>query len=221
MSAIDDLLLTIFEHKRPVIYADFESWLRASRRFRDFANVYRNKIHAKLKNAKHAGAQDDLRAELQVAALLLSEERFTLEYERYAATKQRGPDFTVNYKGHTAFNVEVRRLPSDPSRVSSVISDKVSQLPPGIINVLWLAGSNGVQESDLETATNDLHKAIDAKQDTFFQKHGHADAVAFAKAYRRLSGIVLQRSNDHTLWLNPQARHSILSDLASTLKRLA
>lgn len=221
MSAIDDLLAAIFEHTRPAFYADFESWLRGSRRFREFVNTYRNKIHAKLKNAKHAGALDDLRCEVQVAALLFGDPRFAVEYERYAATKQRGPDFTVTFKSHTPFNVEVRRLPSDPSRISSVISDKVSQLPPGIINILWLASSNSVQESDMETATMELRRAVENKRDAFFQKHGHANAASFAKLYRRLSGIALQQSNDHVLWLNPVARHSITTDLAAALRRLA
>ena len=55
------------------------------------------------------GGLKDLRAELETAVLLLRDERFTLEYEKYVATKQRGQDFTVTFKTHTPFNVEVRR----------------------------------------------------------------------------------------------------------------
>lgn len=220
MSAVDDLLSAIFEHRHPTFYADFEGWLRNSRRFRDFVHNYRNKIHAKLKNAKHGRALDDLRAELQTAALLLNEERFTLEYERYAATKQRGPDFTVTYKGHTAFNVEVRRLPSDPGRLPSIICEKIGQFPPSIINLLWLAGQNPTT-ADLNRAMATLRQAAENKDETYIRRHGFSSAADFAKRYPRLSGCILVHKQSHTtMWLNPQARHTIPSDLAKLLRKL-
>ena len=112
MSALDDLLNDIFDSKKPAFYPEFEGWVRGSRRFRAFASSYSTKIRAKLKNADGDNGLKDLRAELETAALLLREERFTLEYEKYAASKQRGPDFTVTFKTHIPFNVEVRRLRS-------------------------------------------------------------------------------------------------------------
>src|SRR6185369_2610002 len=96
---------------------------------------------------------NDLRAELETAALLLREERFTLEYEKYAALKQRGPDFTVTFKTHTPFNVEVRRIRSleldDENaearigKLMSVLCEKVRQMPPSIVNLLWLVPASG------------------------------------------------------------------------------
>ncbi len=112
MADLDDLLDYIFDGKQPALYPEFEGWVRGSRRFRAFATSYRGKIRAKLKNVRDEGGMKDLRAELETAALLLREERFTLEYEKYAASKQRGPDFTVTFKTHTPFNVEVRRIRS-------------------------------------------------------------------------------------------------------------
>src|SRR5579859_4226870 len=98
MAALDDLLNDIFGDKKPAFYPEFEGWLRGSRRFKAFATTYRTKISSKLKNVRDEGGFKDLRAELETAALLLSEERFTLEYEKYAASRQRGPDFTVTFK---------------------------------------------------------------------------------------------------------------------------
>src|SRR5215510_10579267 len=106
MSTLDDLLDSIFDGKKPAFYPDFEEWVRGSRRFRAFAVSYRSKIASKLKNVRDDAGMKDLRAELETAALLLREERFTLEYEKYAALRQRGPDFTATFKTHTPFNVE-------------------------------------------------------------------------------------------------------------------
>src|SRR5690349_18653023 len=101
MTALDDLLNDIFDGKKSALYAEFEGWLKGSRRFKAFATLYRAKIRAKLKNVRDEGGMKDVRAEIATAALLLHEERFTLEYEKYAALKQRGPDFTVTFKTHT------------------------------------------------------------------------------------------------------------------------
>lgn len=82
------------------------------RRSAAFATQDRGKRRAKPGNAPHDGGIHDLRAELETAALLLREKRFTREYEKYAALKQRGPGFTVTFKTHMPFSVEVaiRRL---------------------------------------------------------------------------------------------------------------
>lgn len=219
MSAIDDLLAAIFEHKRPAFYSEFEGWLRGSRRFRDFAHEYRNKIRAKLNNAKHAGGLDDLRAELQAAALLFGEQRFEVEYERYAAAKQRGPDFTVTFKGHIPFNVEVRRLPADPSRLPAVICEKVRQLPSSIINLLWLAGGEATTAS-VDAAGSSLRQKAEGSEDIYFETQGFRNAAEFLKSYRHLSGIVLHSANGILIWLNPLARHTAPSDLVAAIRRL-
>lgn len=221
MSAIDELLIAIFAHKRPAFYSEFEGWLRASRRFRDFAHEYRNKIRAKLNNAKHVGALDDLRAELEAAALLFSEQRFEVEYERYAAAKQRGPDFTVTFKRHTAFNVEVRRLPTDPGRLAAVICEKVRQFPPSIVNLLWLAGEGQLAKASVDEAGLRLRQQAERGENGYFEKHGFAGAAEFLKSYRHLSGIVLHTSSGKAIWLNPLARHMIPGDLVAAIRRLS
>ena len=138
MTTIDELLASIFEPPRPQLYDEFESWVRSSRRFRTFADSNQGKIRAKLKRVSDTGGMQDLRAELETAALLLREERFTLEYEKYAASKQRGADFTVTFKTHTPFNLEVRRIRSvemdDESR-DGVVPSRVVELAAGVRGV--------------------------------------------------------------------------------------
>lgn len=221
MSATSELLEAIFGGKRPAFYTEFEGWLRNSRRFRAFAHEYRNKIRAKLNNARHAGALDDLQAELHAAALLVRQQPFEVEYEHYAAAKQRGPDFTVRFKGHTSFNVEVRRLPGAPARLPAILCEKVGQLPAGSINLLWLAADTNHTEAQLLAATAELHAAARRKDDAYFSKRSFASAAEFNKRYPRLSGILLSRSDGLITWLNPQARHAIPQDLLSALRKLS
>src|SRR5689334_4874139 len=147
MTDLDDLLRHIFDGRVTPFAIQFEGWARGSRRFRAFATSHRDKIRSKLKSARDEGGMRDVLAELAAAALLLGEERFTLEYERYAALKQRGPDFTVTFKTHTPFNVEVRRIKAAEldggdsevrlGKLMTVVADKSGQMPPGIINLLW------------------------------------------------------------------------------------
>ena len=179
MTAVDDLLAQIFDGLQPGVYGEFrtefESWVRDLRRFREFAGSNRSKIRAKLKSARDEGGLLDVRAELQTALLLLGEERFTLEYEVYAAAKQRGPDYTVTFKTHTPFNVEVRRIraadlgPADlravenggagtpraanphMGKLMAVLCDKVGQMPPSIVNLLWLAADGELADEAWES----------------------------------------------------------------------
>lgn len=230
MTTSDDLLAYIFDANRPALYPDLEGWVRDSRRFKAFALAYRTKIRAKLKNVHDEGGMKDLRAELQAAALLLRSERFTLEYEKYAAAKQRGPDFTVTYKTHTPFNVEVRRIRSiewdhgDPDarivKLMTVFCEKLGQMPPSIVNLLWLTADRDLSEADLTRAVTILRQLADRKTDDFFIRRGFANVADFFKQYSRLSGIVLPRSDKIILWLNPLARHQLPPEIAATLRRL-
>lgn len=110
MSALDDLIDDIFDRRDATLIPEFEGWARDSCRFIACATDYRSKRSNKLRNEPRDGGLHDLRAELETRALLLREKRFALEYDKYAALKQRGPDFTVTFKTHTPFNIEVRRI---------------------------------------------------------------------------------------------------------------
>jgi hypothetical protein len=230
MATLDDLLNHIFDGKTPELYAEFEGWVRGSRRFRAFATDHRDKMRSKLKNLRDDSSMKDLRAELETAALLLHEERFTLEYEKYAASKQRGPDFTVTFKTHTPFNVEVRRLRSveleDESaeahtgKLIRVLCDKVGQMPSGIVNLLWLTAEREISETNLTNAAVTLRQRAEHKDEDFFTRRGFESAAGFLKQYRQLSGIVLRQSGETVLWLNSLARYKVLPEILNAIQRL-
>lgn len=231
MAAIDDLLDDIFAGERPAFYSEFEGWVRGSRRFQAFAAAYETKIRAKLSRAGDEATVDDVRAELETAALLLRDRRFTLEYERYAARKQRGPDFTVTFKTHTPFNVEVRRIRSleldgddaeaRTGKLMAVLCDKVGQMPPSIANLLWLIAGDEIAPDDLAGATDTLRQLAERKVEEFFTRRGFRSAAAFLKQYRQLSGIVLRQPEATVLWLNPMARHPAPPTIVTAIQRLA
>lgn len=230
MTAVDDLLDYIFDGKKPTLYLEFEGWVRSSRRFKAFAITYRVKIRTKLKNVRDEGSMKDLRAELETAALLLRAERFTLEYEKYAASKQRGPDFTVTFKTHTPFNVEVRRIRSVElddgdtearlGKLVAVLCEKVGQMPPGTVNLLWLIAEREISEADLTRAMMTLRQLAERKAEDFFMRRGFENAADFLKQYRQLSGIVLRQSGENVLWLNSLARHKTPPEIALSIQRL-
>ncbi|MFN8530042.1 MAG: hypothetical protein U0670_15685 [Anaerolineae bacterium] len=239
MAALDDLLDDLFDGLESdndplsIFQAEFESWLRGSRRFRDFVIAYRGKIRTKIKQAvkQEAGSVKDVRAELQIAALLLREERFTLEYEKYAAMKQRGPDFTVTYRTHTPFNVEVRRIRSveledadEEARIiklMAVLCDKVGQMPPNILNVLWLTAERELTEANLSRAVTTLRQLAESKNEAFFTRRGFQSAIEFLRQYRQLGAIVLHSNSDSTLWTNPLAQHRLPADLVTAIRRVS
>ncbi|MBA3869235.1 MAG: hypothetical protein H0X30_08780 [Anaerolineae bacterium] len=230
MPVLDDLLDYIFDGKKPALYPEFEAWLRASRRFKAFTTTYRDKIRTKLKNVRDEAGTKDVRAELETASLLLHEERFTLEYEKYAASKQRGPDFTVTFKTHIPFNVEVRRFRSREldgadadahlGKLITILCDKVGQMPPGILNLLWLIAEHEIPEADLNRAAITLRQLAERKDEDYFTRRGFESAAAFLKQYNRLSAIVLRQSGQNVVWLNSLARHKAPPDLMTAIQRL-
>lgn len=228
MSSPDDLLNYLFDGRPSPLAREFEGWLRESRPFAAFADRYRAKIRAKLRQAADPDRLLDTRAELEAAARLLRESRFAVEYETYAAAKQRGPDLTVTFKGHTPFNVEVRRLrPGEPdedaearaARLAAVLLDKARQMPPGIANVLWLAVGAPFGEADLNAAALALRQPAERKAGDFFAARGYESAAGFLRQYQRLSAVLLHRPGAPVLWPNPLARHQIPSALAAALRK--
>lgn len=226
MSTLDELLAAIFETRQHPLYAEFAGWVRGSRRFKVFATDYQAKIRSKLKQVRDDAGLKDLRTELETASLLLREERFALTYEKYAASRQRGPDFTITYKTHTLVNVEVRRLRAveasdDPQiKLVGVLCDKVGQMPSGVLNVLWLAVEAGVTEAEFNRAAVTLRQLAESKNEAFFARRGFASAAEFLKQYQHLSAVVLHNATANAVWLNPLARHKLPPDLVTAFQRL-
>jgi hypothetical protein len=230
MTTLDDLLNNIFDGKRPALYTEFEGWVRTSRRFKAFATSYRGKIRTKLKSVRDEAGMKDVRAEFETASVLLREDRFTLEYEKYAVLKQRGPDYTVTFKTHTPFNVEVRRVRNSELqegdaeahivKLMHVLCDKVGQMPPSIVNLLWLTAEQEIPEENLIQANKILRQLAENKVEEFFTRRGFDNAADFLKQYRQLSGIVLHRTGTNVVWLNSLARHKAPPDIVLAIHRL-
>ncbi len=232
MSTVDALLGEIFEGKHTAFAAEFGEWVRGSRRFKAFATEHRNKLRAKLKNARDEASVLDVRAEVETAALLLREPRFEVEYETYTAQKRRGPDFTVTFKTHTPFNVEVRRvrvvelfddaldLDAVASKLMWVLCAKVGQMPPSIVNLLWLTSERAITEGDLNSAMIRLQRAAELKVEDYFTRRGFASAADFLKQYRQLSGVVLHQAGGNRVCLNTLARHPTPPEIVTAIQRL-
>jgi hypothetical protein len=231
MATLDELINAIFEGKRTPLSREFEGWVRESRRYRAFAETYQVKIRAKLRRVGDEGGMQDLRTELETAALLLREERFAVEYEKYAALKQRGPDFTVTYRTHTPFNVEVRRIrgvemddgagaDTRGFKLMAVLCDKVGQMPPSIINLLWLTAERKMTEADVNDALRALRQLAEQKNEDFFTRRGFESAADFVRRQRHLSGIVLRQAGPNVVLPNTLAKHKVLPEIVTAVERV-
>ncbi|HEX6800729.1 MAG TPA: hypothetical protein VF116_23655 [Ktedonobacterales bacterium] len=205
-------------------------WAAVSPRFRSFLAEHATKIARKLRTAEGIEGRRDVLLELYAAHRLLLERSITLEYERYAADKTRGPDFTATFKTHTPFNVEVRRLRGatggDFGRWASVIGDKLRQMPPSIANVLLVGcDANLALALDVAEAMARLRALAERRDDEFFARRGFAAAKDYLRQLQRLSAIVLiagwegALAGTASLWPNAQARHPLPHDLSQALAR--
>jgi hypothetical protein len=210
--------------------AEVGPWLSASPRFRAFAEFYRDKIRKKARGLRDDEGRRDLAFELAVALRLLHDRRFALEYEPYGVG-QRAPDFRVIFRS-VRFNAEVRRLrrsapspgqPVDPARLVRAVSDKLGQLPPAMINVLFLGADGPASAADaLASAMRSLEDRAARKDEIFFQQRGFAGVRDFLRHYQRLSGamwLAAEPGAPPSLWRNPQARHPLPADLARALSQ--
>jgi hypothetical protein len=243
-----DLLPYIFTNTRLPLAVQFAHWVQASPRFRAFAETYRDKIRKKVRAITEAEGYRDLQAELATAYFLVLERRFVVEYEKYGLGKQRGPDFSITYKTHIRFDVEVTRLREvhgaqarearavvEPGKLANTLCVKLVQLPPSMINILVLAaddapytysvedpstGSGQALASGLRSALTLLQARAERKDDEFFTRRGFLGARDFHRHYSRLSAIRLVTPDaPPVLRLQPQARHPLPPDLATLLRR--
>ena len=189
------------------------TWLEASPRFRAFADTYRDKIRKKLHGAGDAEAVRDVRAELQIARLLLAERRFEVAFEAYGAGRA-GPDLTVTFRAGPRFNVEVtrlRRVP-DPAAVSAAVLAKLHQLPPSVPNAVVLA-IDGMAADSVNTAAaaQALRARADAKDEVWFSRRGFDGTRGFYERYLRLGTVfawneLADGDGRAAFWTNRSAR---------------
>jgi hypothetical protein len=195
------------------ITEELTGWLAESARFRSFAEVHRDKIRKKLRTAADAESLRDVRAELQVARLLLVDPSIELAFEAYGAGKV-GPDLTVTCRGTRSFNLEVtrlRRVP-DEANVGPPLLAKLRQLPPSVPNAVLVAiGGTSAQALDVAAATKSLRSHADAKDEAFLARGGFEGARSFYDRYLRLGGVFVWCEGAvgdarAALWVNRSAR---------------
>lgn len=227
---IAELTNVIFGLQPTPLGAQCAAWMAASRRFRAFVESYRDKIRKKVRSAEDAEGLGDVQAELAIAHALLQERRFSVEYEAYAAEKQRGPDFTVAFTTRLHFNVEVTRLrgatseavdaPVAPSRLALALCAKLRQLPPSSINLLVLVVSGHAQQADVAQAVKLLKLRAEQRDEEYFLRHGMGGSREFHTRYARLSGVLIAGGSGETrLWQNPEGRHLLPVELETILRR--
>jgi hypothetical protein len=192
--------------------AEVVEWMAGTRRFRDFVERHRDKIRKKLRGAADTEARRDVRAELRVAQVLLTDRRIELRYEADGPAKG-GPDFGVIFRGHPAFNLEVTRLRSDArSAVAHHVLAKLRQLPASTANALLLAmNAQPPEGSRLDTELHALRARADAKDERFFTTRGFDGSRDFYRRYLRLGAVLLWSEGAvgdarATAWLNRSAR---------------
>ena len=226
---LDELVAYLFGARESALAADVRQRLIASRRFRSFAETYRDKVRKKASGARDDEGRRDLAFELAIAMRLLEEPRFALEYESYGMG-QRAPDFRVTFRSGVRFNVEVRRLrpqatldrPADPARIIRAVCDKLGQMPPAMINVLVLGADGPHSAADvLALAMLGLQERATRKDEALFQQRGFTSTRDFLRHYQRMSGALWLAAEAGvpaaSLWRNPQARHPLPADLARAL----
>jgi hypothetical protein len=217
---------------------EMADWMGTSKRFREFAETYRDKIRKKVRTIHDPEGLRDLQCELAIAYCLLQEPRFSVQYELRSASQQRAPDFTILFKAHLPFYLEVTRLHTKPrdtssapsgedARLANTLCEKLGQMQQGAINVLAvMAEDQTYEEADVVATTRSLLMRAANKDEAYFARHGFGDSRDFLHQYQRLSGMLLiagwQRGAEpHTLvWENNQARHPIPSALLAILRRM-
>lgn len=188
--------------------ADLAEWVAARTRFAAYLTANRDKIRKKLRTATGDGAAG-VRAELEVAYLLLAERAFELAPEAFGAGRA-GPDLTVTYRVNLRFNLEITRITPEHAalsrRLAGAIGAKLRQLPSGMTNVLVIAVPSPAAEGDIGAATGVLRSKA---------------APAIVAQYRRLSAVCVIDVARATgaYWTNGEARHALPAPAERALRR--
>jgi len=237
--SLEQLVNQIFTDPLHPLVVPFTDWISGSKRFRHFAETYRTKIRAKIRNAADAEGLNDLVFELEIARWLLQESRLSIAYEPHNLRKMRGPDFLVTFTTAFAFGVEVTRMRSSASildsytpderphnRLLNIICGKLGQTLPGMINLLVIGTDEPtLDQVDLNALLAELKKRAQTKDAQVFSRSSVDNSADFFRAYQRLSAILVRStqsqlaSSRSILWVNKEARHPLPGNLQTILKR--
>ncbi|HEY2595958.1 MAG TPA: hypothetical protein VGK33_18860 [Chloroflexota bacterium] len=216
----DDLVRYVALTCGPSFRSELGHWIEDSPRFGAFVDVNRDKIRKKFRNADGAEGRLDVRSELRVARLLLSDRRFEVAFEGFGA-RRPGPDLTVTYRVNQRFNLEVTRVrvAADAGRLGNLVTAKLRQLPPELPNALVIAGRElAITETEVAQAARLLKTHNDSSDDAFFERRGLGGARDFYAHFLRLSGVlVLDEARAPLFWANPEARRPLPAEVVARL----
>ena len=138
-----------------------EYWIRTSERFAGFVERYRDKIRKKCISAKFLEDLEDVRFELEIPYLLLLDDRFRVEYEKFGVKKRRAPDFTVSFESSFEFNLEVKRIREGGlgQRYNiwrEEVVERIRKIPSSLAFAIDMVGADG---------TSDLICSLEQKKD--------------------------------------------------------
>lgn len=222
----DQLVAHIASRLKPSVQSELGRWLEGNSRFRDFITVHQDKVRKKLSGSDDEERRQDVRAELLVAYLLLTDRRFELAFEAYGAGRV-GPDFTVTFRANQRFNLEVTRVQAtgdvDTPRLANVIASKLRQLPAESANALVIVTHGlSVTEESVETANRLLKQHNDQNDEAFFTRRGFKSARDFYAQYLRLSGVFMIDEVVTTHYVaNREARRPLPADAVAAVLTLA
>ena len=224
-----DLIAFLFDGQPGRLADELFRWMEASSRFTTFVETYRDKIRKKIRLAREPETALDLRGELEVAYRLLGDRRLAVEYEPYASTQRRGPDFAVTYRVNLVFNVEVARMRAAESdnltrneeRFLRLLLYKLGQMQPGKPNLLVIHTREELRRSlDLDKLMQNIKTRVEAKNPSFYEVSRYANPAAFYKDFLHLSGILLWAA-EAQLWINKQARPALAAEVLHLVSSLA
>ena len=231
---IDELVQSICGTTDHPLAPLLRQWCSESRPFVAFTETHATKIHKKARLALRDDELTDLSAELAVAALLVQDRRFTVQYEPYRATGKRGPDFQGLFRTHFVFHVEVTRLrlldlagtdlAGAALKLARVVSDKISQFPSGGMNLLVaVIPPDAASDALAPTALRLLDSSSQPEVHQPSPELSPEGARTYLRHRQRLSAIALcsftpaWRPLIVKLWLNPQAKHPLHPEIAKYL----
>ncbi|MCC6166942.1 MAG: hypothetical protein IT329_06905 [Caldilineaceae bacterium] len=197
-STLQQMRAALFDDSPHTLAQPFEDWLTSSKSFALFVQTYQQKIRKKIRMSRDDEELYNLYCELRTAYLLVQEPKFAVAYEPYTKQQGRSPDFSVTYRTHTTFHVEVTRLHAPDQG-----------LPPGT------QGAGPENDETIDEANRGLNQ-------------GPEESTAWRgrDASRRLADVVcdkvrqLSPSTPNVLWMWVQSQAMDEIDLAQQLPAL-
>jgi hypothetical protein len=134
----DELVAYVMGCKRLPFCRGLRDWFMKCPRFADFIYGCKDKARKKILEARTRDELNDLMSELKLAFLLLTDDRFEVDYETFGAGKEAAPDFTVTFGDETVFHVEVKRIREAEltvrfERLIGEIEKKVREVPSRLV----------------------------------------------------------------------------------------